>query len=82
MRRADLVMRLQLEALNKELRALDETKSRFFANVSHELRTPLTLILGALREAERQIQGPTRPRVSAGYATPLTCYRWSMICST
>lgn len=33
-----------------ELSALNEEKSRFFANVTHEFRTPLSLILGAVRQ--------------------------------
>lgn len=40
--------RRRLEESHRQLRALDETKTNFFANVSHELRTPLTLILGPL----------------------------------
>jgi signal transduction histidine kinase len=45
-RRNDLLMRMQLESANEDLKALDETKTRFFSNVSHELRSPLMLILG------------------------------------
>jgi signal transduction histidine kinase/DNA-binding response OmpR family regulator/streptogramin lyase len=36
----------KITAQTKELKALDEAKSIFFANVSHELRTPITLIQG------------------------------------
>jgi signal transduction histidine kinase/DNA-binding response OmpR family regulator len=39
---------IQLQA--DQLKDLDATKTRLFANISHELRTPLTLILGPINK--------------------------------
>ena len=43
----------QLALQAESLRALDQIKSRFFANVSHELRTPLSLMLGPISSVLR-----------------------------
>lgn len=54
-----------IEAQAKELRSLDEMKSRFFANISHELRTPLTLILSPVQSIIKRQKTDNRDFTSA-----------------
>jgi signal transduction histidine kinase len=68
MREAALVT---VEGQARELRSLDEAKSRFFANVSHELRTLLTLVQGPLQDVLDNRFGPTSDAVREQVSTVL-----------
>ena len=70
--RADLRQRLDRERLEAEqLRTLDQSRSRLFANVSHEFRTPLTLTIGPLDDIRDGLYGD----VPAPLAEPLDLAR-------
>jgi PAS domain S-box-containing protein len=61
----------QLEALNAELRSLDEMKSGLLANVSHELHTPLVSIKGYTEMILKRRLGPLTPEQERGLGVAL-----------
>jgi signal transduction histidine kinase/DNA-binding response OmpR family regulator len=52
----------ELEA--RQIREVNNLKSRFFANISHEFRTPLTLILGPVEKLKETATGNERVELS------------------
>jgi signal transduction histidine kinase/DNA-binding response OmpR family regulator len=54
-----------IEEQARELRELNDARTRFFANVSHEFRTPLTLTIGPLEDVlsgqHGEVREDTRP---------------------
>ena len=50
----------------RQLRVIDEMKSRFFANITHEFRTPLTLILSPAQRLKASLEQPQHHRWITG----------------
>lgn len=56
LRRQQLKHALEMEHLEAEqLKELDKTKSRLYANITHEFRTPLTVILGMTEQLDKEV---------------------------
>ena len=65
--KAELALKLK-KAESKNLKELNEAKSRFFTNIAHELRTPLTLIMGPLQDVIGKIKGDNKETLKIAHS--------------